>query len=143
MWRGIRFHFLHWHVRETVIILEEGNLPHPRFPRCDMMVPWKALNRRHVATSQCVKGAEQKRRRMAEEEIRESADRDLPAYGRPLVTVTSFKYLGWVLTAADDNWPEVVENLCKARKIWARLARILGWEGASPRVSGIFFKSIV
>ena len=25
-------HFWHRHVRETVVILEEGNIPHPRLP---------------------------------------------------------------------------------------------------------------
>ena len=65
------------------------------------------------------------------------------AYGRPLVTVTSFKYLGRVLAAADDDWPEVVGNLRKVRKSWSQMARILGQEGASPRVSGMFFKAVV
>ena len=27
-----------------MVILEEGNLPHPRCPLCDMLVPWRALN---------------------------------------------------------------------------------------------------
>ena len=34
----IRVHFWRRHVRDVVIILEEGNLPHPRFSRCDMLV---------------------------------------------------------------------------------------------------------
>ena len=29
---AIRVHFLHRHVRDTVVILEEGNLPHPQCP---------------------------------------------------------------------------------------------------------------
>ena len=32
-------------------------------------------------------------------------------YGRPLDVVTSFKYLGQLISAADDDWPEVVRNL--------------------------------
>ena len=40
----MRVHFWHRHVRDTVLILEEGNLPHPRCPLCDMLVLWKALN---------------------------------------------------------------------------------------------------
>ena len=36
---GMQVHFLHRHVLDTVVILEEGNLPHPRCTRCDMMVP--------------------------------------------------------------------------------------------------------
>ena len=59
-------HFLRRHVRDTVIILEEGNLPHTHCPCCNILVPWKALNRRHITTAQCAKGAEQKRRRLRE-----------------------------------------------------------------------------
>ena len=90
----MRIHFLHLHVRDTVIIMEEGNLSHPRCSRCHMMVPWRELNGRHLTTTQCTKGVERKRRRMAEDEMREIAERDFQAYGRPLAMVTSFKYLG-------------------------------------------------
>ena len=45
-----------------------------------------------------------------------------------------FKYLGKVLTAADENWTEVIGNFWKEQKIWACLARIMGQEGAIPRV---------
>ena len=29
---AVRVHFMHWHVQDTAVILEEGNLPHPRCP---------------------------------------------------------------------------------------------------------------
>ena len=102
------------------------------------MVPWRALNGRHVTTAQCAKRMERNIRCMAEEEMRESAERAFQAYGRPLETVTYFKYLGWVLAAADDDWPAVVGNLWKARKSWARLMSIMGRKGAIPGVSGMF-----
>ena len=73
----------------------------------------------------------------------ESAERAFQAYGRPLVTFAPFKYMGQILTAADENWPELVGNLRKAKKIWARMERMLGQEGARPRVSGMFFKAVV
>ena len=47
------------------------------------------------------------------------------------------------MMVGDDDWPAVVGNLKKARKSWARMTRILGREGANPRVSGIFFKGVV
>ena len=75
--------------------------------------------------------------------MRESEERAFRAYERPLESVTSFKYLGRVLTAADNNWPAVVGNLKKARKSLARLTRILRREGAKPRFSGMFFKAVV
>ena len=99
----MQVHFFHRHVRDTVIILEDGNLPHPRRPQFDMLVPWRALNRRHLSTAQRVKGAESKRRRLTEEELQESPERAFQAYGEPLETVTSFKYLGRVLTTGEDN----------------------------------------
>ena len=64
----MRVHFLHRHVHDTVVILEEGNLPLPRCPRCDLRVPRGALNGRHPGTAQCRAGAERKLRRLAAEE---------------------------------------------------------------------------
>ena len=80
---------------------------------------------------------------MAEEELRESAERAYKAYGRPIETVTSFKYLERVLTSADDDWTTVVGNLWKKWKSCTRLDRIIGQEGVNPRVSGMFFKAVV
>ena len=59
-------HFFSRHFRDVVIILEEGNLPHPRCSRCDMLVLWRALNGRHHTTAMCRKGAERKIRQMTE-----------------------------------------------------------------------------
>ena len=58
--------FVHRHVHNTVVILEEGNLPLPRCPQCDLQVSRKALNGRHLGISQCRTGTERKRRRLAE-----------------------------------------------------------------------------
>ena len=139
----MRMHFCNQHVRDIVIILEEGNLPHPRCSLCDMLVPWRALNGWHHATAMCKKGAERKRRRMAEAKLKDSTERAFEAYGKPLDTVSTFKYLGRVMTAGDDNWPEVAGNLVKSQKSWGRLSRILSSEGADKRVLGNFFKAVV
>ena len=104
-----------------------------------MLVPWRSLNERHKDTAMCRSGAERKRSRDTEAEIRESAERDFEAYGGQLELVTRFTYLGRVMTAGDDDWPEVAGNLKKARKSWGRLRRILGREGATARISGAFF----
>ena len=50
--------------------------------------------------------------------------------------VTSYKYLGRVLTEADNNWTAMVGNLWKAGTSWAWLVRIMGWEG--DRYRGFF-----
>ena len=62
---AMRVHFVHRHVHYTVVILEEGNLPIPRCPRCDLQVPRRALNGRHLGTNKCRTGAERKLRRLA------------------------------------------------------------------------------
>ena len=139
----MRVHFWRRHVRETVIILGEGKLPHPRCENCEMLVPWRALNGRHKDTEMCRSGAERKRRRLAEAEIRESTERAFEAYGEQLEFVPRFTYLGRLMTAGDDDWPAVAGNLAKARRSWGRLQRILGREGATARISGAFFKGVV
>ena len=66
-------------------------------------------------------------------------DRVFEAYGEPIKNVTEFKYLGRVLTEGDGDWLEVVGNLGKARRSWGRLSRVLGWDGADPKVSRMFY----
>ena len=56
---AMRIHFLHRHVQDTVVIVEEFSLPHPRFPLCDMMVPWRSLNGIYQCTAKCKKVAGQ------------------------------------------------------------------------------------
>ena len=78
-----------------------------------MLDLWRALNGKHHDTAMCRSGAERKRRKMAETELRESTEMAFEAYGTPIETVTTFKYLGRVMTAVDDNWPAVAGNLVK------------------------------
>ena len=66
---AMRVHFLHRHVHNTVVILEEVNLSLPRCPQCDLQVSRKVFNGRHLETSQCRTGMERKRRRLAEAEL--------------------------------------------------------------------------
>ena len=80
----MRVQFLYRHVLDTVVIMEEGKLPHPRCARCNMLVPQRALNGRHPATAQCARGAEQKRRRLAEADTRESSERAFEEYREPI-----------------------------------------------------------
>ena len=58
---SMRMHFVHRHIHDTVVMLEEGNLPLPRCPRCNLQVTRKALNGRHPGTLHCKKGSERKR----------------------------------------------------------------------------------
>ena len=100
---AMRVHFVHRHVHDTMVILEEGNPPLPRCPRCDLQVPRRALNGRHLGTAQCKTGAERKLRQLAAAEGAAASERAFEAYGRRIPAVQEFRYLGRVLTATDDD----------------------------------------
>ena len=92
---------------------------------CDILVPWRSLNGSNKRTEQRKKEVEQKRRRLAEEEARTETSRAFSAYRSTLKMVPSFKYLGGVLLAVDDDWLVVMRNLTKAQEVWRRILRIL------------------
>ena len=94
---NIRVNFAHFHARDTIVILEEGNRPYPRLPQCDMFVSHRSLNGRHLTTDFCRQGAERKRRRLAEEGALGGAEASFSAYGIPLAPVTTFSYVERVL----------------------------------------------
>ena len=100
---AMRVRFWIRHVRDIMIILEEGNLPHPRCSRCDILVPWRALNGKHHDTTMCRSGAERKRRILEETKLLESTEMAFEAYRKQLEAVPSFKYLGRIMTVGDDD----------------------------------------
>ena len=139
----MRVHLWHWHVWDTMVILQEGNLPHPQCSLCNMLVPWRSLNGSHKHTSQCMPGAEPNQWSLAVEEERAVKSRAFSTYGSTLVMVPPFNYLGRVLLAVDDYWPAMIRILKKSRAVWKGMTRILIREGERPRVYGFFFKAVV
>ena len=67
--------------------------------------------------------------------MRDITERYFEAYGKLLERVSTFEYLGQVMTAGDDDWPVVAGNLVKSWKIWGRLSRIISQEGSDKRLS--------
>ena len=63
--------------------------------------------------------------------------------GVPLGVVQIYQYLGRLLACNDNDWPAIQTQLKKARSRWGSLSRILVREGATPRVSGMFYKAVV
>ena len=102
-WTNLRVYFAHHHVRDKIVILEEGNQPYPRCPKCDIFVSYKALNGRHLATDFYHRGEERRWRRLEEEEARAGTAAVVTTYGIPLAPVASFKYLGRVLLVSDEK----------------------------------------
>ena len=67
----------------------------------------------------------------------------ITSYEIPLDPVASFKYLGIVLSAADNYWPEVVHNLRREQQKWAQMSRVLSREGAGARNLGRIYGAVV
>jgi hypothetical protein len=61
--------------------------------------------------------------------------------GIPLQQVSQFVYLGRVVTTNDKDIPALRRNLTKARKRWGLLRRTLVRAGATPKISGYFYKA--
>ena len=51
-------HFLHRHIKDTIVILEEGNQPYPHWNKCEMFFSQRSLNGRHPSTALCQPGGE-------------------------------------------------------------------------------------
>ena len=135
-------HFVHRHVQDTVVMLDEGNLPHPWCPRCYLQVPRKALIGSRLGTAQCKKGAEQKQRWLADTDTRENLEQAFHAYRKTMQLVSEFRYFRRLLRATDDDWPAVAVNIRKARVSWGHLAQVLGMEGVDPKVSRSFYTTV-
>lgn len=71
------------------------------------------------------------------------AETAFQVYGPPLTLVSSFKYLGQVLTAPDNDWSAVVENLRKEQWKWAQMSRILVRDREDSRTSSTFYKAVL
>ena len=110
--------FLHRHIHDTIVIFEEGNRPHPLCLACDMFIPWAALKCHHPFFDLCAQGFDSQIWRMVEEEAWAGSAMEICDYVRPLETVSSFKYLGRLLTAAGNDFPDVISNIWKVRKRW-------------------------
>ena len=101
---------MYHHTQDTIVIMVEWNLPRPHCLACDMFVSWMALNLRQLSSDLCERGFERKRRNLAEEEARAGAAAALRAYDCPLETVSSFKYLGHLLTATENDWTAIISS---------------------------------
>ena len=88
---AIQVQFVHHHVWDMIVVMEECNHHPLRCPKCDMVKPWEALNGRHMYTAMCTKGVERKHRPLMEEEAHMIMVVAFQAYGRPSDMVVSFK----------------------------------------------------
>ena len=62
---------------------------------------------------------------------------------QPIKNVSSFKYLGRVLSANDNDLPAIVANVRRARQQWGQVAQLLVHEGVSTATMSYFYKAVV
>lgn len=57
--------------------------------------------------------------------------------------VRTFKYLGRVMTADNNDWGAATRNVKRAKERWGRIRRILTRDGAKTRTMGQFYAATV
>jgi hypothetical protein len=139
----MRYHFQCQHVQHTITVKNEGAFPLTRCGQCHMFVTTQALARGHQTSESCRRMTASRVQQESLEAIRLASEVTFTAYGTALETVSCFPYLGRPLSCCDNDWPAIYRNLKKARGAWARLSHLLKRDGASPKVSGNFYKAVV
>ena len=80
---------------------------------------------------------------MAAEKGRSGTETTFQAYRWPLTNVVFLKYISPLPMAMDNEFTEVVANLCNPHRGYYCMSRILGQEGAETRMCGTFIKAVV
>ena len=136
----LRRHFAERHPLDTLRIAGEISSP---CPMCGMQVTPFGFNRGHMNSALCRGIAQRKKQKEIIRANLEASERRFMVAGSELECVESFRYLGRPLSATDSDWLAIRRNLNRARQKWAMISRILSREGATPRVSGLFYKAVV
>jgi hypothetical protein len=138
---GMRCHFMYRHYYDTIIITEEG--PLPRCELCGMFCTQLSLTGLHQESQICRKGAQQNKQKMKNLQCIRAFRRTLTVQDQIIENVTSFRYLGHTITSRDTDWMAAHQNLQKAQQRWMHISRVLSREGASPRISAMFYKATI
>jgi hypothetical protein len=127
---GLRAHFNRHHWNDTVHIQEESLAPFPKCPQGGLQT--RLLNTRHYNSQACRDGIARRRQRTAQLQAFEADSVNFHLNAAPLEKVTTYLYLGRILTYNNSDWPTLYRNLRKAQSRWAMIVRVLDKEGASP-----------
>ena len=140
---AIRVHLIHFPVRYTIVVLDEGGFNLAWCSQCDMFVLWEALNGRHLDIAMGTKGAEQKFRRMVEEETRASTAADFQTYSWPLEAADSFKNLRRVLATSEGDFRWGSRNLVRSGGNGRGSTEVWFSRGGDAQTSGTFYKAAI
>jgi hypothetical protein len=134
-------HFMGKHPLDNIVILEEA--PLPRCEACDMCVTHYALQNDHRNSEQCGRGAEAKKKRAIKENSMRASEIVFTIKGIPVENVRDFIELDRILSLLDKDWPDVHNDLVKARRKLDLISRVLRHEGSDPCITAMFYKAVV
>jgi hypothetical protein len=123
----MRQHFRSHHVKDTIVVIEDGPDPLPKCPKCGIFQ--KNVGEVHQQSSTCKQFAMRlnaKNMQIHNEMIAENTT--FTVFGETIENVHEFKYLGRIVTDTDDDKATIVHNLNKAGNAWGQINRLLSQE---------------
>ena len=138
---SMRRHFALRHPWDRVYIPAEGM--YPKCDNCGMQTNPLAFGRGHLQSQTCTGMGERRRQHERRAVAARAQRREFRIYGDLLNRVEKFKYLGRWLSQDDSDARAVRAQLVKARRVWARLGRVLRSENAPPQICGMFYRGVV
>jgi hypothetical protein len=97
---------------------------------------------KHLNSNRCRTGAIRKQKRMAALFNKMARTRTIQVSGEIIEQVDVFRYLGRPMSADDNDRHALYHNLRKAQQRWAMVSRVLTREGATPKISAMFYKAV-
>ena len=139
-------HFMFRHFRSKVAVVQEGKETLPCCEMCGMKIPaWRLI--RHKRTARWDRNTQMMWRRWDMAVAAKCSEAMFILIGEDKLEriegVGRFKYLGRLLDRSYKNWPAVLHNIMKARKVRGRLGKILWREGAEPAILEKFHRAVV
>lgn len=134
-------HFRTRHPQDFIHITREGH-PFPKCPNC-LLQARNVRDHTHLRSKDCA--LHTKRRFQREQFVANylASSHTFSLSDQPLPKVTTYRYLGRLLTSNDSDWPTLYHNLSKARRQWSCIARVLVTEHVQPKAAGMFYKAVV
>lgn len=120
----MRQHFRDKHVKDIIVIEEDGREPLPRCNKCGIFQ--KNVGDSHQQTATC----KQFSLRLAvkkshEQNVKMAQETRFTVFNEEIEVVKEFKYLGRIVTDTDEDKATVLHNLNKAARTWGYLNRLL------------------
>ena len=108
----------------------------PRCKSCGRQVPMGRLSNRQYTSDKCKKGEERRLRCETLQFCFEESRILFYINTETLSLLEEFPYLGHTIAYNTSNWAELYLNLCKARRRWGMIVRVIERTGAIVRDQG-------